>query len=556
MKLPGGSVTWAISNSLRDFCMRPAITFRQAATTVLLMAGVQLALQFSLFAKGMQYAATSLTIDDTYYYLQTAWNTRQLGFVTFDGLHPTNGVQFLWFAVILLLAFLTQTKTALLFATLAVTFLLNGLCYVIILKIAAILQRPTLALLMAGLWALQCLPFRIYSMGMENSLHALVFWSVVWQGVLFLFRVGKAEKPNIWGLTLVLILNAWTRLDSALLSAVLYVYCMARLVYAHRQSTASVLRRYAKGIAASSLAAGLGLIVQVSAFRMMGGSFLPVSALVKTSGAARALGPEAADKLVQVLVLGMPSALQGRLPALALVLLGILGLLIVLGARVRWPARLAGLLPLADLWSCLLISECLYHLYVAVSGVQYTPYFAWYRSPSFIFWIVTVVLLALLAIEQVAQTKLGKRHFNFSLWSPAGFCLASFGLAIYLFVRTLGFTSDLYTVRYSAAQWIAEHYTAETVFAAWNTGQLGYFADRTFINLDGVINSVDYFERVLRDGGPLTDYLYENNVAYVVDYATYDALPDFPVVHSFPLNDGSGRVIKIWQVPPQLSRAP
>ena len=143
----------------------------------------------------MEYAAVSLIIDDTYYYLQTAWNAKMLGFVTFDGLHPTNGVQLLWFVIIFLLALLAKSKAVLLFTTLAVSFLLNGLCYLIILKIGAVLKQPVLALFMASLWALQSLPFRIYSMGMENSLHALVFWCVIWQSVEFLIRV--QERRNL-----------------------------------------------------------------------------------------------------------------------------------------------------------------------------------------------------------------------------------------------------------------------------------------------------------------------------------------------------------------------
>jgi hypothetical protein len=71
-----------------------------------------------------------------------------------------------------------------------------------------------------------------------------------------------------------------------------------------------------------------------------------------------------------------------------------------------------------------------------------------------------------------------------------------------------------------------------------------------------VINSVDYYERVIRGPVSLTDYLSENNVDYVVDYDTYDSLPDLPIVHTFPLNDESGRSINIWQVSPQLSSAP
>jgi hypothetical protein len=71
-----------------------------------------------------------------------------------------------------------------------------------------------------------------------------------------------------------------------------------------------------------------------------------------------------------------------------------------------------------------------------------------------------------------------------------------------------------------------------------------------------VINNADYHARVLRGPVPLSDYLFENHVDYLVDYATYASIPDFPVVHAFPLDDGSGRSIQVWQVAPQISSAP
>jgi hypothetical protein len=82
------------------------------------------------------------------------------------------------------------------------------------------------------------------------------------------------------------------------------------------------------------------------------------------------------------------------------------------------------------------------------------------------------------------------------------------------------------------------------------------FSNRTFINLDGVINNVDYYERVLGGPVPLADYLVENEVDYIVDYSIYHPIPDYPVVHTFPLNDDTGRSIRIWQVSQQLSSAP
>lgn len=533
--------------------MGQSISLRQAAWILLLWAVVQFALQMSLLARGVAYIAESLAIDDTYYYLQTAWNTKQLGFVTFDGLHTTNGVQLLWFAIILLLALVVKTKLTLLFATMAVTFLLNGLCYLIILKIGAIVKRPALALFMAGLWSLQSLPFRIYSMGMENSLHALVFWCVVWQSLVFLLRARAGKKANFGGLTAVLILNAWTRLDSALLSAVIYTFCVGTLAYRYRDNVRSFWQNEVKAIAGSALAAGVGLVAQLTAFRLMGGAFLPVSALVKTSGANRGLGSEAADKLVEVFTLGLPSILQGRFPTFVLILLGFIGVLLVIQAYLWRRHRSTEVQVFLNLWLCLLVGELLYHLYIAISGVQYTLYFMWYRSPSFIFWTITASLITLFVYERIGRVKLPVQLYKAAL---PGFTWLTFAVAIYLFARSINFSSNLYAARYDAAQWIAENSPPDAIFAAWNTGQLSFFSNRTFINLDGVINSVDYYERVLSGSTPLADYLSENHVTYVVDYDTYGWTPDFPVVQTFPLHDEAGRTIQVWQIEPQISSAP
>ena len=533
--------------------MSQSIPFRQAAFIIVILAVVQFIIQVSLLTKGMEYAAVSLIIDDTYYYLQTAWNAKLLGFVTFDGLHATNGVQLLWFVIIFLLAKLAKTKAILLFTTLAVSFLLNGLCYLFILRIAAVLKQPILALFMASLWTLQSLPFRIYSMGMENSLHALVFWCVIWQSTVFLIRVQNRDKPNFWGLTVVLILNAWTRLDSALLSTVLFTFCVGMLAYTYRHNLRLFFQSHSKAITGSSFLAGFGLIAQLTAFRLMGDSLLPVSALIKTSDAVQGSNIESIDKLVEILILGMPSILHGRFPTPILVLLGISGILLVILAGVSIRDHSDEIRAFLNLWSCLLLGEAIYHVYVALSGVEYSPYFIWYRSPSFIFWIITGSLIALFTFEHI---KLVMHSINFHKWAPVGCSLIIFAVAIYVFARSINFTSKLYAARYDAALWIAENSPPDTVFASWNAGQLGFFSNRTFINLDGLINNVDYYERVLKGSVPLADYLVENKVDYIVDYSIYHSIPDYPVVRTFPLNDETGRSIHIWQVSSQLSSAP
>jgi hypothetical protein len=179
-------------------------------------------------------------------------------------------------------------------------------------------------------------------------------------------------------------------------------------------------------------------------------------------------------------------------------------------------------------------------------------YFAWYRSPSFIFWIITASLVALIPFEYIQPKAIPERIHK---WSPVVFSVLVFSIAVYLFARSIDFTSKLYTARYETALWIAENSQTDTIFASWNTGQLGFFSNRSFINLDGVINNVNYYERVLQGSTSIAEYLAENKVDYLVDYATYGSVPDFPILRSFPVEDGSGRSVHIWQVSPQASLA-
>lgn len=518
---------------------------------IIIGALVQFGIQVSLLTKGIEYVTASLVIDDTYYYLQTAWNTKLLGFVTFDGLHATNGVQMLWFLIILLLATWAKSKAVLLFTTLVLSFLLNGLCHLVILKIGMVLKQPILALFIASLWALQSLPFRIYSMGMENSLHALVFWCAIWQSIEFLIRVRNKVRPNFWGLTLILILNAWTRLDSALLSTILFAFCVGTLAHSYRGNLRLFWQTYARLIAGASLLAGFGLILLLATFQFMGDSFLPVSALVKTSGAGRGADVAPLEKLVRVFILGMPGILEGRFPTWFLILMGISGVILVFLAKTAMPGHSDEIRVFLNLWLCLLVGEIFYYGYVALSDAEYAPYFIWYRTPSFIFWVITGALILAFALEFAKQWI--TRPVELLRVSPVGLSILIFAVALYMFVRSVDFKSQLYVTRYNTALWMAENSPPGTVFASWNAGQLGFFSDRNVINLDGVINSVDYYERVLIGPTSLTEYLLENNVEFVVDYDTYNAIPELPIVETFPINDGSGRSIYIWRVDTQAS---
>lgn len=521
------------------------------------LAAAQLLLQLPLLLKSDRHLTTLIAIDDTYYYLQPAWNLKTLGFVTFDGINPTNGVQFLWFALLAALSPFVGTKGEFLRLAVALCILCNVLSYLVIARIGQLLRSPLLAIGLALLWCGQTFLVKRYLWAMENSLHALIFWCVLWQVVVFFMRLRKGEPPNLWGLTLVLILNAWTRLDSALFSVVLYGYCRFAWyrVYGEWQS---FWYNHAKSISMSALVAGGAFAIQLLTFRWMGGSYLPVSALIKTSESAWRWDGEMFATLMKYVALSLPPELLPDWPDAALVAMGA-GLLIGL-ALLLYPGRdVAGSdvefrATARAVWFGLFLAFVTYHMVVWVTGARYEGYFTWYRSPLYLFWIFSAALFFCCGIQWIAERRLfapGEEMRRLNGWAAGVLIVGILLLMGWRYTHSPLMKNDvphhLYSVRYDIAVWINDEFPPDVVLAAWNAGQMGYFSDRSVVNLDGLINSAAYYERVLAGDLPLQQYLQETGVALIVDYEDNPLTRSLPLVYEFPQVDE--RTIKIWRVP-------
>ena len=543
----------------------------------------QLALQLTLLTKSVAHITTLVTIDDTYYYLQTVWNLKTLGFTTFDGLNPTNGVQFFWFLLLTGLAYIAPTKEALLYGSVLLCALLNALCYGVIGLIyretvsqEAAAGRPLFALALAFFWSLQTFYIKEYLFGMENSLHALIFWCVLWQFVRFVHRAGtqikQGEEPNLWGLTFVLLLNGWARLDSALFSAIFYGYAIALWFWRAKEGSSFFVRHH-RMLAGTSLFAGVGFAAQMISFYIMGGSFLPVSALVKSTGVTRGWQPDSFEALAKYLRLSFPPDIVGAdLPGALIIALGLVALItpIVLLIRIRKVDKMSSLvimyspvgfdrlsprgstrLPsLLHLWLCYLLAYTIYHAVVLLSGAEYQGYFTWYRSPLYIFWIFGFALTLSGLVDLWLGRQPAATMVRFVRWAT----LLVLGL-VALLSGARYTTSEmnqaevpihLYSVRYESAQWLQANYPPETIFAAWNAGQLGYFSEHSVVNLDGLINSSDYFTDVLAGDKPIETYLHEQGIEFIVDYEDNPLTRSLQVVHEFP--QVGKRKLKIWRV--------
>ncbi|MDM8529149.1 hypothetical protein QUF58_13195 [Anaerolineales bacterium HSG24] len=507
------------------------------ARLILVLGILQFIAQTSLLLNGIGYITSWLTIDDTYYYLQTAWNFKEFGFPTFDGINPTNGVQLLWFWIILLLAWGSPTKIFLLYTTIIVVALLNTLCYWPIWQIGRLSGRPFLTLGLVGLWALLSFGSNAYMIAMENSLHAFIFWLLIWQVYSFLINVHSIKTLLL--LTILCILNAWTRLDAGLFSAILYMYCI--YVFLRHQSPPRLSRNNLKYIVPSVLLV-LGLLIQLLTFKVMGGSYIPVSALIKLT-----VSDFVKQSSVEILTsLAMPPMLRSPLTAP----LGIVSILFV-GWHLFFTkySYLNSSRVLRGLWGCLLVGAMGQLFAIAQTKV----FFNWYLSPSFVFWIITFAIF-LDSIEFFAVRYFAHKSIRYAFIGLMVILLlispVQFGRRLTRNLSSNG--HGLYTTRYNMALWMQTNLPANSVCASWNAGQLGYFSNCRVINLDGLINSAEYYDHVLLGKVSLFEYFKENNVSYLVDQTNAlernaPNLLQLPLVTNFPI-DGTGNAVAIWRI--------
>ena len=501
-------------------------SLRAVGLLLVLVASSQLILQLLLLGRGTDYVLTVFPNDDTYYYLQAAWNARRLGFVTFDGIHRTNGVQFLWFVLIFLLTFLTSNKIVLLYATLATSFVLNVLSYLAIWIIGRELNRPLFALLVAAAWSVVTFSVPFYSTGMENSLHALVFWCVIWQTIVFLKRVQKRETPNWMGLTVVLVLNAWSRIDSGFLSAIFFGFCLVWLYYKSLNIRA-LIHKHGRSILMSVSVAILGALILPVSYYAMAKTFLPISSLVKSAPT----GPDSNDFVILWLhTLRMTAGGLLPQPFGPFVLVGMSSA----ATLFHLERDSLGLVAMRCIWYLLLGAWMLYHLLLLWSGVlgdwQENFWYYWYLAPWHIFLAISFGLLVdrlmtLIAGEGYRLFGIVTEQRGSRLAETARLVAATLAVIVLLLsyrLHVIGVGGDaepnVYSVGYHAARWVDEYLPEDVTLASWNAGQFGYFSNRPVINLDGLMNNAQYYDDVLLGDKTLAAYLEEKGVDYVIDY--------------------------------------
>ncbi len=471
---------------------------------------IQFVIPLVYIAGGAARINAFLTNDDTYYFLQTAWNARHLGFVTFDGINPTNGVQFLWFSMLYGLTFLADDKTAFLRIASTVAVALTCLPYGIFWTLADgtwKARQSLLAAAMALFWFLIC-AYRPnqYLVGLEPALHASIIWTVVLHYIRIYrqLRLGPVRSSSVLLFVVLLIMNTWTRLDSFGLSASFLVLLLLTVDGRLNPRAAGVSRALSLPVrtyVAGAVAIAIGAVTLFGFFQLAGGSLLPVSALVKGHHVDRlSLGAFYNWSLVL-----FPLRIPG---ANLLNVLGIVAMFASLWTLFRMPVEIGQ----DDRAALRLVSIALgvsiiIHSIVTFGMFRY--YYFWYLSATFVYWTIVLALFSVDLMTRKAQ--------SYRAAATAGFVVAVSIVGIWWLTEP---PNNLAATRYDVAKWMDANLEEDAIVGSFNAGQLGFFSNRSVVNLDGLINHVSYFENVLRDGSPgaLAAYIDRIGIDYVVDY--------------------------------------
>jgi hypothetical protein len=437
--------------------------------------------------------------DDTFYYLVVARHVARGDGFTFDGLHPTNGFQPLWLFALVPIFWLVPGEVPPLRALIAVQSILFGVGALLLWKILRSRLPPASAaavpLLLIGLPGTSAL-----WLGMESALF-FVLLIATWAAWLRLETRGTTS-PADWAL----LGGCCALLFLARLEGGAALPVVLLLAYRRIRSAPRPLAALASLLAPAAIVWSAYLTWNIFAF----GTWLPISGVVKTLWVSRQTLSERLLSLIDFPWAGgflLERAFTGRLAAFAMV---VSWLLFFGAAAAALYYRKAVMRAVREADALFVVLTCA--IIALVDHVVVGAYLAEWA-------LIPIQLLTAMAIGLAAGRV---RHAGAAVLVIALLLSAA---RIPAHARKAERWDHSFTGRsLILAEWIRDHTPPGARVATVFAGVLGYFSGRTVINLDGLVNSVDYYERVLR-GDEWESYLSAEGIDHLAHVGCADREP-------------------------------
>ena len=459
------------------------------------------------------------THDDAFYYFQIARNLAEGKFSTFDGgITRTNGYHPLWLLLVTPFHWVFD-KEAALFAIKAFEIMLvaGGVALV---AAAARLGRMPWVLMFAALPTLYHIPFMIAGMEAAAALFML--------GLFILTACLFARSPARWQWPLAAVAFAlpWVRLEYIAISlATTAALCLTEWSWQERAPSASLgaRARSARSVKAvvPFLAAGAGILVYFAYNRLVFGGIVPVSGATKAAQSQRLWEKEGGYSLAQNVQDTLQIFVFDHELLVALEVCAYLLLVWWFARRSRSRQDWLLLAFLVGVFGLAAGHLAKFAQTVLTIHPSLGPW-PWYFVPAYLMTVLIVPVRCYVAIYFIRRF-IGSKSQHATNILSLGIVLAG---AAFLFIKadfTEPFqrfeaisvstrTDDKWIEAVSYNEWTEAVYGGTqlmnrvlpegSVVGAWDAGVIGYFSRFPVVNLDGLVNSYDYFHarNRVRDG--------------------------------------------------------
>lgn len=491
--------------------------------------------------------------DDAFYYFKVAIDHPSNGFWSFDGVHPTNGVQPLWAMILTTLAYplrwlgLSDPAAARAYVALTAAFHLAAglLLYRLLARTVSVgtglAAAGGILFSMAFTWS--------HVWGMENALYTTVLIGTV---SFYHFRfIDDDGAKNALILGLLLGLTALSRLNAGMLVPFMGV---AYLVSGPREELG---RRIRVGAIVSG---GVALLIvpYVSWNLYTTGHILPVSGSVKSVQTAMWLAEREVESrfsvdFLRALFWGWHRSIEwfissrvidglwvigARVPLqetgttgealifmiklLAAVLAAIVALPLLVGRRSAW-FRFLGkrFRRLGRFWYLGAFAVVNSALSVVLYPSEVYSIIRWWLAECELMVVVMTATLLVAALSFVGRRWLTpQRRVRVAVVAVATLAIYHTAETIHTYwdgeKQDFGWNQSWNDHIYMASQWINENLPEDAVVGSWNAGILGFYTEQTVVNLDGLINNHDLLPFI--ESRTVADYIRREGIRYLSDY--------------------------------------
>jgi hypothetical protein len=444
----------------------------------------------------------TLMPDDAAYYFKIAENVSVGRGLTFDGINRTNGFQPLWLAVLVpVYRVYHGAPETMCRIVLVLQFVL--------LALAALLLNATLARFFSRRTVLVSLLLFLFFVfvpaanGMESAVLVLFLTLAFYGGARAdVFGRHDPKRELLFGILLGLVVLS--RLDMVFLPLVVIAAAFGGALLGGRDERRDEERggdeRRARFVRALCIGAGAAAVVlpYLVYNEISFGAVMPISGLLKSSF------PTLSDPAYALSTLGK-RALAGLLLAAGYALYSL----------VRFRSARGGDDGRRYYRSAMIVMACaiLLHFIHTLLFMKWAV-FGWHYVPYVLFGAVVICE----PVERLLAPA-GSKRPRAPYWIAVAAIVA---LGCFTVFRGLSrpVAGGWGQEAYAAARWARENTGTEAVFAMKDAGNFAYFSERRVINLDGVVNNLEY-QAALREKS-LRGYLALKGVDFLVQHALWD----------------------------------